>query len=274
MTLAQEVIRSKNISDGWLKAVNAVNMASGRHLYHLVTCINDPLAEDANIRTSIDQLSQELPQAPVETVANTIFPEQLARSSRNPAHLTQRYRNMYPTLRRLHRNNRHGTYFGRIVSHPSSKGEWDQLAQLIYRLNTELSTPGPKSARYEMNISDPRASSGRDGLDAAQDTGPAGSIHVYAPGLDNSPMGFPCLSFCSFQLDHHVLHLVAHYRRQHLIERGYGNYLGLGRLLGYICDITHLQPGQLMIVAGVAAVDAPKYRIAQLNSRASASALP
>ncbi|WP_141956405.1 thymidylate synthase family protein [Actinoallomurus bryophytorum] len=261
------------ISDSWLETVNVVNSAPGRHLYHLVTCIDDPLTEDPDIRAAIDELSQELPQASVETVANTIFPIQLARSSRDPAHLTQRYRNMYPTLQRLHRNNQRGTYFSRIISHPSSKGEHDQLAQTISRLNTELSTPGPKSARYEMNISDPHASSDEAGPDETQHRDASSPIHVYAPGVDNSPMGFPCLSFCSFQLERNVLHLVAHYRRQHLIERGYGNYLGLGRLLGYICDMTDLQPGQLMIVAGVGAVDSPKYRIAQLNARASESAL-
>ena len=80
-------------------------------------------------------------------------------------------------------------------------------------------------------------------------------------------MGFPCLSFCSFQLDQDRLHMVAHYhRRQHLIVRGYGNYLGLGQLLGYVCAMTGLSPGELMIVAGAAQVDAPRYRVKQLLS--------
>ena len=82
-------------------------------------------------------------------------------------------------------------------------------------------------------------------------------------------MGFPCLSFCSFQLDGDMLHMVAQYRYQYLIERGYGNYLGLGQLLGYVCATVGLRPGQLTIITGVAAVDsAARYRIARLTESA------
>ena len=82
-------------------------------------------------------------------------------------------------------------------------------------------------------------------------------------------MGFPCLSFCSFQLDGDTLHMIAQYRYQYLIERGYGNYLGLGQLLGYVCATVGLHPGQLTIIAGVAAVDsAARYRIARLTESA------
>jgi len=95
------------------------------------------------------------------------------------------------------------------------------------------------------------------------------AVPVYAAGRDNSPMGFPCLSFCSFQLDQDKLHMVAHYRRQHLVVRGYGNYLGLGQLLGYVCAMTELSPGELLIVAGVAQVDAAMYRIRRLLAAAS-----
>ena len=55
-------------------------------------------------------------------------------------------------------------------------------------------------------------------------------------------MGFPCLSFCSFQLDGDTLHMIAQYRYQYLIERGYGNYLGLGQLLGYVSKSCRPEP--------------------------------
>ncbi len=63
-------------------------------------------------------------------------------------------------------------------------------------------------------------------------------------------MGFPCLSFLSFQVDQDQLHAVAHYRYQFLMQRGYGNYLGLARLMGYVAGQVGLDPGRLMVVVG------------------------
>ena len=269
MTLAQDQVRGTTVSEAWLNAVQVVDSAPERRLFQLVTRIGDPVTEEPGIRTAADTLLDDLNLAPVDTVANTIFPAQLAATSAGPGELTQRYKKVYPTLRRLHKSNRKGTYFGRIVAHPVIGGERDQLADLIERLNTELRTPGPKSARYEMNIS------GAGELASSAEACPAvesidgGPVHVYRADKDTSPMGFPCLSFCSFQLDGNTLHMVAHYRYQYLIERGYGNYLGLGQLLGYVCAAVGLQPGQLMIIAGVAAVDsAARYRIAGLAESA------
>jgi thymidylate synthase len=71
-------------------------------------------------------------------------------------------------------------------------------------------------------------------------------------------MGFPCLSGCSFQLDHGIVHLLAHYRYEYLIQRGYGNYLGLARLLNYVATSAGLIAGQMTIVTGRAHVDAPE----------------
>lgn len=266
MAVAHEAVRGTTVSDAWLNAVGAVNGVPGQTLFHLVTQVDDPLAEQPPIRAAADELLAELGHSSITTVANTIFPAQVAATSRDHVHLATRYRRMYPTVRRLHRDNRRGTYFGRIVAHPAAGGDLDQLGELIRRLRTELRTPGPKSARYEVNIAGPtepdsEAPGGHDLMTEA--------IPVYMAGRDNSPMGFPCLSFCSFQLDQHRLHMVAHYRRQHLIVRGYGNYLGLGQLLGYVCTATGLSAGELLIVAGVAQVDAPMYRIRRLFAAAS-----
>jgi hypothetical protein len=266
MSIAQETVHGGTVSEAWLSAVVAVNAVPGQTSFHLVTRIEDPVAEQPQIRAAADRLLAELGHSPIATVANTIFPAQMAMTSRDHVHLGARYRRMYPTVRRLHRDNRRGTYFGRIVAHPASGGELDQLGELIRRLRTELHTPGPKSARYEMNVAVPSEpdTKGSVGRNLA-----AEAIPVYVAGQDNSPMGFPCLSFCSFQLDQGRLHMVAHYRRQHLIVRGYGNYLGLGQLLGYVCTMTGLSPGELMIVAGAAQVDTPMYRVKQLLSAVS-----
>jgi hypothetical protein len=53
-----------------------------------------------------------------------------------------------------------------------------------------------------------------------------------------------------------VVHLLAHYRYEYLIERGYGNYLGLARLLDYVATSAGLAAGQMTVVTGRAHVDA------------------
>jgi len=271
VTLAQDQIHGSTVSEAWLNAVQVVDAAPKRRLFHLVTRISDPVTEEPRIRAAADALLRDLDRAPVDTVANTIFPAQLAAATAEAGELAQRYRRIYPTLRRLHKDNRKGTYFGRIVAHPAAGGERDQLADLIERLNTELRTPGPKSARYEMNITGPGELAQPGEECPAVELSDSGPVHIYAAGKDTSSMGFPCLSFCSFQLDGDTLHMVAHYRYQYLIERGYGNYLGLGQLLGYVSATVGLRPGQLTIIAGVAGVDsAARYRVVRLTESAGA----
>lgn len=176
---------------------------------------------------------------------------------------------MYPRLRRLHRANRSGTYFGRLVAYPTASGDYDQLNATIAKLQTELATKGPKSARYEINVSAPSdetTANGSGGVD----------VHVHAPAVDNAAMGFPCLSFSSLQVDGGKLHMVAHYRSQYLILKGYGNYLGLGRLQAYFADWAGLVAGRLTLIAGLARVDASMARVAALRALVdpSSAAMP
>lgn len=269
MRLADEIVNGTTVSDGWLRTVEAVNATSDQQVFHLVTRMNHPTIETPNIRAAADWLAHEVGNPLVETVANTIFPTHMAATSRDHLHLARRYRDIYGVVKRIDKHNQRGTYFGRLVSYPSLHGPYDQLSALITKLKVELTTRGPKSARYEISTFDNGSDSTGLAPPERESEDPPGLTQVYSAGQDNSPMGFPCLSFCSFQLDRRVLHMVAHYRRQHLIERGYGNYLGLGRLLRYVCDAAELHAGQLMVVVGAAAVDAPRYRIAQLLKRTS-----
>ncbi|MGH9252211.1 MAG: hypothetical protein ACRD0W_22250, partial [Acidimicrobiales bacterium] len=205
--------------------------------------------EDDRIRAAADALLADLEFAEIKTVANTIFPSALAATCATPETLCERYRAMYPTLQKLDKGNRFGIYFGRVVAYPGVDGDHDQLAATIAKLRTERASRGPKSARYEIGISDPVQT----------------DVHIYVPGVDTSPMGFPCLSFCSLQLDGDRLHMVAHYRYQYLVLKGYGNYLGLAQLLAYIAGQADLTTGNLTVVTGRAYVDVTKARVASLE---------
>jgi thymidylate synthase len=90
---------------------------------------------------------------------------------------------------------------------------------------------------------------------------------VYHPETDsNRAMGFPCLSSVAFHLDcgEQTLHLAATYRNQHLVERGYGNYLGLSRLRDYVAVAAGLASGELMVVAGHARADGRRTELRAL----------
>lgn len=279
---AQETLGGDTISEAWMNTVLALGQLPDGIAYHSVTRIVRPTQEDPDIRASADELSAALGYLSIETVANTIFPEQLAASCVDHHELTRRYRAMYPILRSLSTRNRNGTYFGRLVAYPNSTDTTvDQLSDVIRKLHTEQGSPTPKAARYELGVTAPSVdTTSQTKTDTSMTEDADGAEHregiaatagaatpVYVPGRDRSAMGFPCLSLCSFQLDHGRLHLIVHYRRQLLIERGYGNYLGLARLLCYVSDQIGTVPGQLTIVAGMARVDAPQYRLTHLAQR-------
>jgi hypothetical protein len=248
----------QNVSDAWLQTVRMLDATSDRRCFHLMTHIARPTDEDPLIRAAADDLQRDLGCYPIDTVANTIFPAALAEQSDDERELTSRYKALFPTLQRLDAHCARGTYFHRLIAYPAPGEERNQLADTIRKLRQEFAAPGPKSARYELNVE-----SVVDGIEATESSAGTSAM-VYAAGRDNSPMSFPCLSFCSFQLDRDTVHMMAIYRSQYLIQRGYGNYLGLGRLLGYICRRTGLTPGQLTVVAGYAQLDVSKGRTARL----------
>ncbi|MBF6339849.1 hypothetical protein IU450_28740 [Nocardia abscessus] len=242
-------ITAPDLSTAWLATTLAVHSA-GKHAFHTVTHIADAgKAEEPRIRAAADHLLVEAGLQPVTTVANTIFPAALADRHPDPTRLAARYRNLFPQLKRLDPKNSKGTYFQRLVDYPtSSGGSFNQLGHLITTLDKELAGRGPKRARYETGFAVPDFD---------------GAAPVLVPGRDTSAMAFPCLSLLSFQLDGSQVHAVAHYRAQYLVQRGYGNYLGISRLLAYIAGQVGLGPGSLTVVVGLAHVESLRKDLAE-----------
>jgi hypothetical protein len=261
-------VTGPDVSSAWLAACRA--MADGSPVaYHTVVRIEDPLAEDPAVRAAVDGILQAAGLQPVKTVANTIFPQAVAVTSRDHLDLARRYTEMLPSLRRLSGANTWGTYFGRLVSYPGPGGPVNQLDAIITRLSSEAAKAGtgtgPLTAAYEAAFAAPREG---DGV-ASQD-GCLAALHVQVrvPGQDSRVRGFPCLSHCSFQLDRSgTLHAMAHYRSQVMVERAYGNYVGLGRLLGYIAGQAGLRTGELTVTAGYATLDQRKRLGVLLGAR-------
>jgi hypothetical protein len=249
-------VAGPDISAAWLAACRAMR-GNPPVAYHTIVRIKNPLSEDPAVRAALEQILAKHGLQPVSTVANTIFPAAIAQTSSDHLELSRRYVAMLPTLKRLSpTKNDRGTYFGRLVAFPGAKGRVNQLDTIITRLLSERAkqgaSTGPLTAAYEAGFIDP----GPESI-----TGQAGSCvtaaaPVRVPGRDNRFPGFPCLSHCSFQLDREgTLHALAHYRSQLMAERAYGNYLGLGQLLGYIAEQAGLRCGELTAAAGYAQLD-------------------
>jgi hypothetical protein len=246
-------VDAPDVSTAWITA--AEQLLPERKAIHTVVRIADPVAEVPQVRQAVDALLDAQHLQCVETVANTIFPVALAAGSRDHAELVERYTRMGPVLRRFSKN-RLGTYFGRLIQYPTPQGPFDQIGAVIKRIGIERAGGRAKQARYEATL-------------AAEEVY-SSMTPTYVPGQDNSAMAFPCLSHCSFQLDNDGrVHLLATYRSQFVVQRGYGNYLGLGRLLAYVAERAGLATGQLTVVAGLAHLENPILPVRALVQRFS-----
>jgi hypothetical protein len=249
------MVEGQGIAAAWIRAVQNLDGLPDRRAYHTVVRIGDPLRDDPDTHAGLDRVLERLDRQSVETVANTIFPAELASRSRDHNHLVSRYRAMYDTVRKLSPMNKWGTYFGRLIAYPSPRHEqgFDQLAAVISWLRMESAYKGGKTARYETMLAHPCDPE-------PEEPGPppaaTRSVPVQQPGKDTGAMATPCLSHCSFQLDRAgTVHALATYRSHYMTERAYGNYLGLGRLLGYVSAQSGLLPGILTVVAGYAQIE-------------------
>jgi hypothetical protein len=276
-------IEGANVSRAWLEAVRALaRMGSDPRALHMVVSIADPITEEPEIRRVVDMLLTDVDLPPVDTVANTIFPAATAATCNSHAQLAERYLAYLPRLRKF-KGNRLGTYFGRLIAYPGPNGPVDQLARAIDRMQKGGLA---RFTRYEALIDQPTSHHlgeinpvGAD-LEESEpsDPGPAGIngegeasaafVPIYVPGKDNVPGNFPCLSYCSFQLDAEGrVHAVAYYRSQFMVQRAYGNYLGLGRLLHYVAEQAGLRTGELTVVAGQAQIEVARRKTAQVASQ-------
>lgn len=246
------MIIEQNLSLGWLAAVEHLLECGGKDV-NLVVTIHHTNEEDSEIRQSLDRFittlrAKVVSLSPISTVANTIFPQALYHPELGNGaqqHLYQSYTQGYAVSSRL-RANCYGTYFHRMIAWPGQQGEINQLERLITRLKQQLKGSASLSSIYELATSEVE-----EAIEEASSTRErTAEIKIYLPDRDSRRMrGFPCLSHISLTLFEKRLHLTAVYRNQHFLRKAYGNYLGLSRLLHFICQEAGCQPGELMCVA-------------------------
>lgn len=233
-------VHGPNVSAAWVQGLEALLEVDGEAV-NLTVAIDDPATELPAVRAAVDAFIDERRRTKkglqrISTVANTIFPQSLYVERLGidaEAHLYEMERRSRPVTRR--RNSR-GNYFERMVAWPGPNGQmFNQLDQAITRLRRLREQGQQRGNQFEVGLATPA------------DEGMA--MPVAVPGRDRQTIGFPCLSHVSLSLQKGVVHMSALYRNHEFLERAYGNYVGLGRLLRFVAHQSGWPMGELTCVS-------------------------
>lgn len=213
-------IYGNNLSEAWSQAFVKCWNAPGRAIAPGLVSFNVQ-EEDSRwgletpaIRQALEKQLDEFRlrsanQSKIETVAGTIFPQSIwIRCNGDREQLFHKYEVMWPQIERCPRNRR-GTYFRRLTAYgkPTDGNKINQLREILKKWESGNHC----HSALQTSVFDPN-----------QD-----HVHSRIPG-------FPCLQQVVF---HPIgpngiggMNLVAFYANQLLLEKAYGNYLGLFRL--------------------------------------------
>jgi hypothetical protein len=223
------LISSESLDAVWLRAVGYLRLQPRHEEYGLIVEAISSQVCDSQVVDALNTLLISKRKQTVQTVANTIFPQVIADTSASRDELYARYLALISRLRRFGSNQK-GTYFQRLIAYPTceEEGSVNQLERIVTDLLRErrLLAEGRSGAKrfiYEANI--------------------------FAASRDHVPIGFPCMSSLSFQLDGEFLRLTATYRNQYYISRALGNLLGLSRLQQFVAGAADLKAGAIIIHA-------------------------
>jgi thymidylate synthase len=138
--------------------------------------------------------------------------------------------------------NKSGTYFSRMITWPGKEpGGVNQLAARIERLRAEHTAGRQTHNALDIDVA----------ADALADEEDLRGIQVYA-ATDRRVRSFPCLTHIDLTLHRGRLHATAVYRHQYLIDKAYGNLLGLSWLMQFLCQQTGYELGELVVHATLA----------------------
>ena len=208
-------IEGKNLSDAWVRTFKKcmetprATIASAIVSFDIMEEDNSWQLETPEIRSALDSVLNKFKivsanQSNIETVAGTIFPESVWKRSKNSREeLFRIYDKMWPLIKKCRPANTHGTYFRRLTEFKGT----NQLKCIIDAWGKDIH----RHSALQAGIFDPTED------------------HRCTPYL-----GFPCLQQVVFHpkgpSGSEGMNVVAFYANQYLLDKAYGNYLGLYRL--------------------------------------------
>jgi thymidylate synthase len=223
-----DVQAQPSCATAWLAAASAI-VGPGEG-YNVIIGVEDPTrfgATDNAVITLVDQFLRKYRQAPIITVANTIFPQSLLRSF-GPTAFYGEYHKFYARLT----TKRWGRYFERMTRRRGRDGVvYNPLQKIVEKLQAQNGKRSPSKTAYELPL--------------------------YNPDVDgNQYRNMPCLSHLSFKRHPEGrLSLTAVYRNHTYVSRCLGNLIGLGRLQAFVAQQASLRVGPLTCVSTHAEID-------------------
>jgi hypothetical protein len=248
MTPEPHYVEDANLSVAWAKALMLLAQRGGPHeiapLIVGVTSFKDDVpAENRAIRQALDATLTRLRMQTCETVAGTIFPTSLWNPNAPRAHLFARYNRITSKAKQLHPQNRRGMYFERLTT----GGPDSEPNQLEFILSNFEARAGVRRSALQIAVFDPR----RDHSSSAL-------------------LGFPCLQHVTFApAGTDALVVNAFYATQYMVERAYGNYLGLCRLGAFVARELGRRLTRVTCFSGIGMLDVGRTKLGRVLEAAS-----
>lgn len=249
-----EIIKGDRVTDVWLRAIKHLISRKSKDEFTLVLEISNPtivLNQDKLVIGKVNDFLIKNQNAPIATVANTIFPVGRYKRVGRKA-LFDSYLEIYPTIKKC-KNNKWGTYFHRMTNRISAAGEIiNPLDILINKLSSNKNKNGPMKSCYELDMVDPFLD-----IPIADPT---------LPGI-TYPLGGPCLSHLSFKIiDKNKLGLTVFYRSHYYLERALGNLIGLSQLMEFVARESGLEVGPLVCISSYAVADRAGATVSEISN--------
>lgn len=233
MNTEPQIVKAASVVEAWSAAAQLLVREGDR--FNLNVHITDPASlNESDVAPFCHKRVSPSISKSVYDVANTIFPAASILHSGDLNQFFTHYQAVYARGQRRHPQ-AWGTYFLRLVAF--GKGKENQLRKAIHGLATWNSRP--------------RA---------------AFVLHLSSTELDNPrTLGAPCWQYAQFiRSGDDVLSLSAVYRSHDYFQKALGNFVGLTRLLRFVCDHTRMTPGTLTCLSTYASLQGQKAKTRRL----------
>lgn len=244
MKTAPYMVSETNLSHAWSRVLWHVAKTPGPSIKPLLVSIvgfdsDGYPEEDDTIRAALDSFLVKEKEWSVEIVAFTIFPQRYyAVSGGDRQEFYKICEDALPHLKATNPTlNSRGFYFERLMKFGRGAHNDNQLEFIL----SEYEAGRKRTSALQASIFDPE----RD--------------QTHQPY-----QSFPCLQTVSFVPTDNGLVVNAFYAMQYLIQRGYGNFLGLAHLGAFMAREMKMPMARLNVMAGVERLDFSKTKISPI----------
>lgn len=232
----------RSLSVAWASSIRTLLSSSGKEIAPLIvsfTGFDDTgtFEEESRIKGALEAILKKEGMQSIHTVANTIFPVSMWNPAAGRQQLFDRYASIVSKLQ-MSRENKRGLYFDRMIS----GGAKDRENQLDFVIETFLGRQGTRRSALQ--------------------------VAIFNPSVDHSTaalLGFPCLQHVTFAPTKAGLTVNAFYAVQYMVERAYGNYVGLARLGQFVAHELKMKLARVTCYAGIAQCDTSKEALKPIS---------